>query len=82
MLRVEENLMQSLFAFFVVGDLKRIAFFYLLFGYPTANFGQLSRGQHLLPDVNNHVLIFLNCRLPGAMHRGWVSKHGQLPSGV
>ena len=41
--------------------------FYLLFGCPTANFGLLSQGQPLLPNVNHSVLAFLTSRSPGAL---------------
>ena len=52
--------------FLLFGHLKRIAFLSII-GFPTANFGLLSSGQPLLPNVNHCVLAFVTCRSPGAL---------------
>ena len=55
---------------FAVWSLENNSFFYLLFGFPTANVEVLSREQPLLPNVNHCVLAFVTFRLPGALSRG------------
>ena len=60
---------------FSFSHLKRMEWlFYLLFGWPTANFGLLSQGQPLLPNINHCVLVFLICRLPQALLQGWIEQ--------
>ena len=55
------------YGLFVAWSLEKNSFFYPLFGCLTANFGLLSHGQPLLPNVNHCVLAFLTCRWPGAL---------------
>ena len=56
-------------------------FLSLLFGFPKANFGPLSKGQPHSPDVNHCVVPNLDRRSPRTSWRGWVSKPSRAPSG-
>ena len=46
---------------------RRAAFFQLLFGCPTANFGPLSRGQPHQPDVNHCILFLFDPKVSGTL---------------
>ena len=47
-------------------NLRTFAFFWLLFGSPTANFEPLSRRKSHSPDVNHCAFPLLSLRSPGA----------------
>ena len=63
-------------------DISMICLFFLrlLFGFPKANFGPLSKGEPHSPDVNHCVVPNLDRRPPRTSWRGWVSKPSRAPS--
>ena len=57
--------------------------FWLLFGFPAASFGSLSRGQcHLLDVVHLRLCQSSTRGLHGVSYRGWIPKPGREPCGV